>query len=67
MRKVIRRQIRRKQGEIDIAADVNAVIAVNEGKSSRTVVSSRQRAEAGEQPQHRPDEQPPPPERDDDR
>jgi hypothetical protein len=41
--RVIRKRIRKKGDGIDIAADVNAVIAVNDGGGrSRTSVSSRQ-------------------------
>jgi hypothetical protein len=41
--RVIRKRIRKKDDGIDLAADVNAVIAVNSGDGgSRTSVSSRQ-------------------------
>lgn len=43
MRKVIRKQIRRTDGGINIAADVNAVIATGEGEKTHTSVSSKQR------------------------
>lgn len=43
MRKVIRKQIRRSDAGIDIAADVNAVIATGEGEKTHTSVSSKQR------------------------
>ena len=40
MKKVVRRTIRRKTGGIDLAADVNAVIAVNEGDGSGSAEAS---------------------------
>jgi hypothetical protein len=40
MRKVIRRHIRERSGGVDVAADVNAVIAVNDGSSRTQAVQS---------------------------
>jgi hypothetical protein len=40
MRKVIRRHIRRRTDGLDLAADVNAVIAVNQGDSRTEAVQS---------------------------
>ena len=43
MRKVIRRRVRRNEGGINIAADLDAAIAINTGEDaarSRTVVRS---------------------------
>ena len=34
MRRVIRRHVRRSSGGIDVALDVNAVVAVNDGSTS---------------------------------
>ncbi len=45
MRRVIRKVIRKSEGGIDLAADVNAVIAVNRGEGQHTEVRSTQRAE----------------------
>lgn len=46
MRKVIRKRIRRSDGGVNIAADIDAVIAINTGedaKTSRTAVHSSHR------------------------
>ena len=66
MRKVIRRQIRRRADGVDLAADVNAVIAVNRGdgksesvQSTSIVQDARARAgpdDAEAPPPRRPDE-----------
>jgi hypothetical protein len=40
MRKVIRRHIRRRSEGVDLAVDVNAVIAVNRGTSKTEAVQS---------------------------
>ena len=40
MRRVIRRQIRRSAGGVDLAIDVNAVIAVNRGTGSTEAAQS---------------------------
>jgi hypothetical protein len=40
MRKVIRRQIRRRADGVDLAVDVNAVIAVNRGDGETEAVQS---------------------------
>jgi hypothetical protein len=40
MRKVIRRHIRRRADGVDLAVDVNAVIAVNRGTSRTDAVQS---------------------------
>jgi hypothetical protein len=40
MRKVIRRHIRRRSEGVDLAVDVNAVIAVNRGTSKTDAVQS---------------------------
>jgi hypothetical protein len=44
MRRVIRRHIRRRSDGIDLAVDLNAVIAVNHGESQHEVVSSHAEA-----------------------
>jgi hypothetical protein len=41
MRRVIRRHIRRRSNGLDVAVDLNAVIAVNHGDSQHEVVTSR--------------------------
>jgi hypothetical protein len=46
MRRVIRRHIRRRTDGLDLAMDLNAVIAVNSGGSQREVVSSHAEASA---------------------
>jgi hypothetical protein len=40
MRRVIRRQLRRRSSGVDLAMDVNAVVAVNSGTSGATSVQS---------------------------
>jgi len=40
MRRVIRRHIRRRTGGVDVAADVNVVIAVNRGTTQAETVQS---------------------------
>ena len=40
MRRVIRRHVRRSSGGIDLALDVNAVVAVNDGTSNVESVQS---------------------------
>jgi hypothetical protein len=50
-RRTIRREIRAKTGGIDVAADVNAVVAVNTGRSGRTTVSRSDRRTAISQPE----------------
>ena len=40
MRKVIRRHIRRRADGVDLAVDVNAVVAVNRGTGSTAAVQS---------------------------
>ena len=40
MRKVIRRHVRRQSGGVDLAMDVNAVVAVNTGGSAVESVQS---------------------------
>ena len=40
MRKVIRRHVRRRSEGVDLAVDVNAVIAVNRGTSKTDAVQS---------------------------
>ena len=40
MRRVIRRHVRRSAGGIDLALDVNAVVAVNDGTSNVESVQS---------------------------
>jgi hypothetical protein len=40
MRKVIRRQIRRRADGVDLAADINAVIAINRGDGESESVQS---------------------------
>jgi hypothetical protein len=65
---VIRKRIRRNADGIDVAADVNAVIAVNEGgESTHTSVSSRQKVvqRSGRRPQKEENQQQSPPERED--
>jgi hypothetical protein len=42
MRRVIRRHIRRRAGGVDLAVDVNAVIAVNRGTGRTDAVQSTQ-------------------------
>ncbi len=59
MRKVIRKRVRRREDGIDIAADVDAVIAINHGRGqvSETHVSSHHRVV--QQSDERDPEQPP--------
>jgi hypothetical protein len=46
--KIIRRRIRQQGGGVDLAGDVNAVVAANVGRdSSVTHVSSQQRVQTG--------------------
>lgn len=45
MRKVIRKRIRRSDGGVNIAADVNVILAIGEDGSTHTVVSSHERVE----------------------
>jgi hypothetical protein len=40
MRKVIRRHVRHRGGGVDVAFDLNAVIAVNDGDTQQEVVTS---------------------------
>jgi hypothetical protein len=40
MRRVIRRHIRRRAGGVDLAVDVNAVIAINSGTGQADTVQS---------------------------
>jgi hypothetical protein len=47
MRRVIRRHIRHRGGGLDVAVDLNAVIAVNQGESQHEVVTSRAEASDG--------------------
>jgi|1185.fasta_scaffold495837_2 hypothetical protein len=42
MRRVIRRHIRRRAGGVDLAMDVNAVIAINSGTGQADTVQSTQ-------------------------
>jgi hypothetical protein len=43
MRKVFNRRIRRRSAGVDVAADVNAVVAVNTGEGGQEGVSSKSR------------------------
>lgn len=69
MRKVVRKSIRRKADGIDLAAEINAVIAVNTGRdatSSRTEAHSHHTVVQGDagkrdQPDESSDEQTPGP------
>ena len=63
MRRVIRRHVRRRAEGLDLAVDVNAVIAVNSGEGAKTeaesvqhtsVVQGRAAGAAGDAPE-RPD------------
>jgi hypothetical protein len=43
MRKVFNKRIRRRSGGVDLAADINGVIAVNTGEGEQETVSSNSR------------------------
>lgn len=45
MRKVIRKRIRRSEGGVNIAADVNIVLSTGENDARNPVVSSHERVE----------------------
>lgn len=46
VRKIVQRRIRRQRDGVDVAADVNAVVATNTGGGGgRTTASSRQRVQ----------------------
>jgi hypothetical protein len=48
IRKIVNERFRKQLGGVDLAADVNAVIAANVGEEGQTTrVSSRQEASAG--------------------
>jgi hypothetical protein len=48
IRKIVNERFRKQLGGVDVAADVNAVIAANVGEKDQvTQVSSRQEASAG--------------------
>ena len=59
MRKVIRKRVRRREDGVDVAADIDAVIAVNQGRgqTSETHVSSHHRVvqESDERAPEQPD------------
>jgi hypothetical protein len=74
VRKVIRRRIRRQEGGVNVAADVDAVVSINTGEAgqtSSTRVRSRRRiiqrsggttkdsGHIGDTENHAPDETPP--------
>jgi hypothetical protein len=73
VRKVIRRRIRRQEGGVNVAADVDAVVSINTGESgqtSSTRVRSRRRivqrsggpkgsGHSGDTKERSPDEKPP--------
>ena len=60
MRKLIRKRIRRSEGGVDLAADIDAAVAVNTGKGAqRTVVRSSHSVVQGDSgDRDRPEESP---------
>lgn len=50
MRKVIRKRIRRQEGGVNVAADVDATVAITTGKGQRNSVRSSSRSTVVQRP-----------------
>jgi hypothetical protein len=57
MRKVVRKRVRRQEEGVNVAADVDAVIAINTGEGERQHVSAKSRRTV-RQPEPREDDRP---------